>query len=282
MATLKNTLIDDTGYLQLPSGTTAQRPSSPSAGYMRWNTTESYVEVYDGANWIHWGVTGNNYITDGLVLYVDAKDTTSYPGSGNTWYDLSGNNLNFTMVGTVSHDSSEGYFYGWSTSNYWQCNASWSSYLPTGDSPRTICALVRRTTGVTYEHVIHYGNDTVGQAYGLTVHTGLNQVSDHRWGTSNFGSTTLSTDTNYFLSTRYHTTDYPGARYQVNSTYDTQSDITSNLSTGTSTLRIGSRISTPTEVWNGRIHAVMVYDRVLTDEELGTNFTYLGSRLGLT
>ena len=54
MATLKNTLIDDTGYLQLPSGTTAQRPVSPSAGYMRWNTTESYVEVYNGSGWTSW------------------------------------------------------------------------------------------------------------------------------------------------------------------------------------------------------------------------------------
>ena len=52
MATLKNTLIDDTGYLQLPSGTTAQRPSSPSAGYMRYNTTEDYIEVYDGTDWV--------------------------------------------------------------------------------------------------------------------------------------------------------------------------------------------------------------------------------------
>ena len=51
MASLKNTLINDTGYLGLPSGTTAQRPSSPASGYMRWNTTESYAEVYNGTDW---------------------------------------------------------------------------------------------------------------------------------------------------------------------------------------------------------------------------------------
>lgn len=54
MATLKNTLIDDTGYLQLPTGTTAQRPSSPSDGYMRYNTTESEVEVYSSGQWKSW------------------------------------------------------------------------------------------------------------------------------------------------------------------------------------------------------------------------------------
>lgn len=30
-------------------------------------------------------------VTDGLILYLDAKDTNSYPGTGTVWYDLSGN-----------------------------------------------------------------------------------------------------------------------------------------------------------------------------------------------
>ena len=57
MAIFKNTIIDDTGYLQLPSGTTAQRPGSPSAGYMRWNTSENHVEIYDGSSWIELAYT---------------------------------------------------------------------------------------------------------------------------------------------------------------------------------------------------------------------------------
>jgi hypothetical protein len=30
-------------------------------------------------------------ITDGLMVYLDAANTRSYPGTGNTWYDLRGN-----------------------------------------------------------------------------------------------------------------------------------------------------------------------------------------------
>ena len=30
-------------------------------------------------------------VTDGLVLCLDAANAKSYPGSGTTWYDLSGN-----------------------------------------------------------------------------------------------------------------------------------------------------------------------------------------------
>lgn len=52
MATLKNTTVNDTGYFQLPSGTTAQRPASPVTGMMRWNTTLSQAEMYNGTTWI--------------------------------------------------------------------------------------------------------------------------------------------------------------------------------------------------------------------------------------
>lgn len=40
---------------------------------------------------------GPDILTDGLQLHLDAADKNSYPGSGSTWYDLSGNNRNFTL-----------------------------------------------------------------------------------------------------------------------------------------------------------------------------------------
>jgi len=41
---------------------------------------------------------GPRVITDGLVLALDAADVSSYPGSGTTWTDLSGNGNNGTLV----------------------------------------------------------------------------------------------------------------------------------------------------------------------------------------
>jgi len=54
MAKLKNTTIDDNEFLQLPSGTAAQRPANPEAGMIRFNTDEGYVEWYDdvGDDWL--------------------------------------------------------------------------------------------------------------------------------------------------------------------------------------------------------------------------------------
>lgn len=41
-------------------------------------------------------------VTNGLVADLDAGEATSYPGSGTTWYDLSGNSNNGTLVNSPS------------------------------------------------------------------------------------------------------------------------------------------------------------------------------------
>ena len=42
---------DQTDFVKLPSGTTAQRPSSPEEGYSRYNTTDNKLEFWDGTEW---------------------------------------------------------------------------------------------------------------------------------------------------------------------------------------------------------------------------------------
>ena len=44
-------------------------------------------------------------VTDGLVLALDAADINSYPGSGTTWYDLSGNGNNGTLTNGPTYSS---------------------------------------------------------------------------------------------------------------------------------------------------------------------------------
>ena len=50
---------------------------------------------------------GPTIVTDGLVLALDAADKNSYPGSGTSMYDLSGNNYTFTLQGNATF-SNEG------------------------------------------------------------------------------------------------------------------------------------------------------------------------------
>jgi len=42
---------DRDDFIQLPSGTTAQRPSSPEQGYSRYNTTDKKLEFWNGTIW---------------------------------------------------------------------------------------------------------------------------------------------------------------------------------------------------------------------------------------
>ena len=52
MATLKNTTVNDTGFLRLPPGTTGERPGSPVAGMIRYNTSLNASEFYTGTEWV--------------------------------------------------------------------------------------------------------------------------------------------------------------------------------------------------------------------------------------
>jgi len=48
--------------------------------------------------------------TNGLQLYLDAGNTTSYPGTGLTWFDISGNSRNFTLDSGFTYRSSGNLF----------------------------------------------------------------------------------------------------------------------------------------------------------------------------
>jgi len=49
--------------------------------------------------------SNSNIVTSGLVLNLDAGDSSSYPGSGTTWYDISGNANNVTLTNGPTYDS---------------------------------------------------------------------------------------------------------------------------------------------------------------------------------
>ena len=81
-----------TGALGVPSGTTAQRPVSPNAGYTRYNSTIGSLEFYDGSSWIATNlipsitsITGNISTTgqDGLGVYLANADNNTLVINGN-------------------------------------------------------------------------------------------------------------------------------------------------------------------------------------------------------
>jgi hypothetical protein len=106
--------IGGTSGLIIPTGNTAQQPAPPSTGTIRFNTTESAVEVYDGTVWELVGGSGtvtNQIITpDGVSLtYTLNKESTAasilvslngivqVPGTFYA-YNVAGNQLTFTSA----------------------------------------------------------------------------------------------------------------------------------------------------------------------------------------
>jgi len=73
-----------------------------AVGEMIFNSTTEKVEYWDGFQW--------NMIKDEVqsppvlatsTLYLDASNTTSYPGTGSTWFDISGNSHNGSISGPI-------------------------------------------------------------------------------------------------------------------------------------------------------------------------------------
>ena len=102
--------------LKLPSGTNANMPLGVQ-GMIRNNTEEtidnsaSVITHYNGTEWQYFAATESPDPLDPLILssvmYYSASDTTSYPGSGTDWFDLSGNSNTATIT---SSNYSNGYF----------------------------------------------------------------------------------------------------------------------------------------------------------------------------
>ena len=60
---------------------------------------------------------GPNIVEDGLILYLDAANRRSYPGSGTAWTDLSGNNNTSTLQNGPSYNSQNNGFIVFDGSN---------------------------------------------------------------------------------------------------------------------------------------------------------------------
>lgn len=76
-------------------------------------------------------------VNDGLVLYLDAGDTASYPGTGTTWTDLSSTGQNYTLNGspTPTHVSGDqGYFTMDGSSQYFENPVSNAYITPASSS----------------------------------------------------------------------------------------------------------------------------------------------------
>ena len=225
-------------------------------------------------------------ITSGLTLNLQTIGTSSYPGSGTTWNDLSGNGYHATMSGTVPYVSGSPGYFNYAGGNYkFDGNNSLSSNMGTSVTIISVAYITNMSTrSILFSKYRTSPNPT---GYILEVGTASGAWSSSlRWyaagntGNSNDlrGTTSLNANQTYMFSVTYNQSTSSTSMY-ANSTAisATQAGIGSDsgFTQGNNNYVIGSYEPYFSLYSSMRQYAVFVYNRALSPTEITNMYNYL-------
>jgi hypothetical protein len=233
--------------------------------------------------------SGPEAIEDNLTLALDAANTKSYSGSGNTWYDLSGKGNNGTISGATHTSGAGGYFEfdgdndyvdlgTISTSNVLQMNnpsgggltVSWWGYFDdTGDDFQRI---FDKSNGGTASNGWAIYTSATGSNT-TTLHLG-SAGSDQVISNSYLTSTWQNWCVTWVKSSGTYVT-------YLNGVQDKTGTRTWNVPSSQTNARIGSWNHSTGREHNGKIACLKIYDKALTSTEVTQNFNALKGRFGV-
>jgi hypothetical protein len=217
-------------------------------------------------------------VQDGLVLNLDAGASISYPGSGNTWTDLSGNSNTGTLTNGPTYSSDNGGVLSFDeVDDYVDIADSTSLQFGTGDFTISVWAYPRK--------VVYGGSDQgtlVAKNYlGVELFLYEGRFNSYIGGVSNsiIGSIyPLLTNTWYnFVLQREGTS----CSSYVNTVLNGSSTNSSSVSQVGTNFNIGRRTGSSAYTLNGNIAHVSMYNRALSTAELSQNFNALRGRYGI-
>jgi len=220
-------------------------------------------------------------VTSGLQLYLDAGDSSSYPGSGTTWYDLSGNGRNFTWNSVSFTSGSIPYF---STLGNKATGPASNSFGINNTSGYTIFLIMMQNT-LSNSGAFEFHSSTATYNRGIFSHcTWSDDIvyfdqggccgSDTRVQVASGGSQTWNIWTfRRFTNSSTRTISKNG------STLITNTASAANINLSTTGASVGGTASYTN--WNARLGGFIVYNRGLSDAEVTQNFNALKGRYGL-
>ena len=212
------------------------------------------------------GVAYNSSIvTNGLVLCLDAGNSKSYPGSGATWTDLSGNGNNGTLVNGVGYNSGNGGYLVFDGSNdYVNCG---SPSISAGKI--TVNAWIKINTGLRFQHIV----DAATSLWHLAI---LDDNRPYFWNGSTYhtGAPVISTQTWYML------TGVQGTTLDIYINGVLGQSIATDVNVQIININLGRYQGFGRE-FNGNISQVSIYNRALTATEIRQNFNATKSRFGI-
>jgi len=241
------------------------------------------------------GISGGpDIVQDGLVLELDAADKNSYPGSGTSWFDLSGNNNTGTLTNGPTFNSGNGgsiVFDG--VDDYVNCGNISSLILSNNQFTANYWV---RMAGSNRGDLFSIKNfnasqddigffiDTNNKLYAYFKVQGV--VTNNGVGS---GYASISTTT-FLRNTIYNITFGKDASQKIfmyvngvldNNTYSTT---TNTATVATTPFWIASNktgATTPTLGWNGNVYNTQIYNRALSSTEINQNYNATKTRFGL-
>lgn len=211
---------------------------------------------------------GASIVRNGLMLHLDAINSKSYPGSGTTWYDLSKNSNNSTLLNGAALGSGANWMSFDGTNDYVDTGMT-AATLGMYDAPYTAEA-VFRIPNLSGDKMV-FGTPTTATRLGM--HHGVRNSTFYfgHYGADAAGGTAQ-------INTWYHVCwvwSANVASIYVNSTLVASAAAASFL--GTDNIRIGSSWG----VFTGDIAIAKIYNRALSSIEIKQNFEALRGRYGI-
>jgi len=216
-------------------------------------------------------------VTNGLQLYLDAGNTSSYPGTGSTWTDLV-NSMAFTLSGSPTYSSANGGYLSFvpASSQYAYSSTSLPSlstwtvetwHYFTGYTGADPCIVTEQYPGVTSKINFSLGVDTFG---GLQ-----NGFWDGTWHAT--PAYTLTANAWYHIVGTY---DGTTIRLFINDTQVSTFAYTGTPTSSQSGIVLMRRWDLG-DYWGGRLGVVRIYNSALTTAQIDQNFQAQRSRFGI-
>jgi hypothetical protein len=218
-----------------------------------------------------------NIVTEGLVTHLDASNSSSYSGSGTTWFDLSGNGNNATLVASPTWSSTNG---GRFTLN--GTTQYISGTVPLNTNAFTVSFTVQNTARVADAQLF-----SIGSTEKILVYTG----AGFDYAFSVYSPTIYNNIPRYSL----HTMEI-GKWYNVTVTYNnTTSDMyingrlayslsssLVNTTVGNEGWNLGRRLSTGAGFDSAGHYAnLMIYNKALSAQDISKNFNSFRGKYGI-
>tara|TARA_R100000278_G_C5466612_1_gene162908 strand:+ start:343 stop:1173 length:831 start_codon:yes stop_codon:yes gene_type:complete len=229
------------------------------------------------------GGSSSGIVSSGLLMHLDAGNSSSYSGTGTTWSDLSGNGNHATLINGPTYSSADGGALDFDGSNDY---ATASLLMPS--RPYTASVWINHDfMSDFFQYYLNQLYSSSSTNYGFSLFRSIPFGSspyrvEFRDRVLNSGlvttySTTAMSVGNWFnLCGVASTTDF---KIYVNGTLEGTSTNSTSRAGSYGSLFIGS--TGTNRHFNGKISSVLVYNQALSATEVTQNFNAIKSRYGL-